>query len=123
MVHLAIPCHNLEEAVAFYRDRLGCRVGRYKGDRVTFDFFGAQLVCHLAPDAVPPTSPYPLHFGLWVETEESYQALYRQLSARYVESEGVRYPGCEDEHRFCFARDPSGNILELKWYRHDTVTR
>jgi uncharacterized protein len=50
--HLAIPCKNLDEAFDFYVTQLGCKLARRYADRITLDFFGDQLVCHLAPDKI-----------------------------------------------------------------------
>ena len=36
------------ETVDFYVTKLGCKLARRYDDRVTFDFFGDQLVCHLS---------------------------------------------------------------------------
>jgi len=44
MFNLAISCRNLDESIHFDRDRLGCRLARRYEARVTFDFFGDQLV-------------------------------------------------------------------------------
>jgi len=46
--HLAIPCKDLDETVVFYENKLGCELRRRYDDRVTFFFFGDQLVCHLS---------------------------------------------------------------------------
>ncbi len=48
--HLAFPVHDLSAARAFYGDLLGCPEGRSSEDWVDFDFFGHQIVAHLAPD-------------------------------------------------------------------------
>ena len=45
--HLAIPVHDLEAAEHFYVELLGCKLARRYPDRITLDFFGDQLVCHL----------------------------------------------------------------------------
>ena len=45
--HLAIPSHDLNAAYHFYVEGLGCHLARTYEDRLTFDFFGDQLVCHL----------------------------------------------------------------------------
>ena len=45
--HLAIPTHDLDEAQDFYVTRLGCKLARRYPDRITLDFFGDQVVCHL----------------------------------------------------------------------------
>ena len=46
--HLAIPVRDLAEAQEFYVDGLGCHLARHYPDRITLDFFGDQLVCHLS---------------------------------------------------------------------------
>ena len=53
--HLAIPVYDLDEAEAFYVGALGCKLARRYADRITIDFFGDQLVCHLTerPGRVP----------------------------------------------------------------------
>ena len=45
--HLAIPTHDLDAAQDFYVTRLGCKLARRYPDRITLDFFGDQVVCHL----------------------------------------------------------------------------
>ena len=48
--HLAIPVYDLDEAEAFYVGELGCKLARRYADRITIDFFGDQLVCHLTEE-------------------------------------------------------------------------
>ena len=45
--HLAIPVYDLDESQEFYVGTLGCKLARRYADRITIDFFGDQLVCHL----------------------------------------------------------------------------
>ena len=52
--HLAIPVDDLDEAEAFYVGALGCKLARRYADRITLDFFGDQLVCHLSDEPRPP---------------------------------------------------------------------
>ena len=49
--HLAYHVTDLDEARAFYGGLLGCEEGRSTDTWVDFDFFGHQLVIHLAPKA------------------------------------------------------------------------
>ena len=58
--HLAIPVHDLDAAERFYVGLLGCKLARRYADRVTLDFFGDQLVCHLTEGPAPekPASMY-----------------------------------------------------------------
>ena len=50
LFHLAFPVTSLEKARAFYGGLLGCREGRSAADWVDFDFYGHQIVAHLAPN-------------------------------------------------------------------------
>jgi extradiol dioxygenase family protein len=48
--HLAFPVRDLAQARAFYGDLLGCPEGRSSSHWIDFDFYGHQIVAHLAPD-------------------------------------------------------------------------
>ena len=52
--HLAIPAYHLEETEDFYVRQLGCKLARRYPDRITLDFFGDQLVCHLSEQPAGP---------------------------------------------------------------------
>jgi len=47
--HLAFPVRDIAEARAFYGELLGCPEGRSAPQWVDFDFYGHQIVAHLAP--------------------------------------------------------------------------
>ena len=47
--HIAVQVRDLDEARRFYKDVIGCRVGRSDPQWVDFDLFGHQFVCHLNP--------------------------------------------------------------------------
>ena len=53
--HLAFPVHDLDMARNFYGALLGCPEGRSDRDWVDFDFYGHQIVAHVAPAAVAPS--------------------------------------------------------------------
>ena len=42
---IAIPCDDLDTAREFYVNGVGCRFARAMEDRITLDFFSAQVVC------------------------------------------------------------------------------
>ena len=52
--HLAVPAYHLDDTEDFYVRQLGCKLARRYPDRITLDFFGDQLVCHLT---APPDEP------------------------------------------------------------------
>jgi Predicted dioxygenase of extradiol dioxygenase family len=83
--HLAIPVHDLDAAQQFYVSMLGCKLARRYPDRITVDFFGDQLVCHLTEgmSAERPPSLYPRHFGVTFRDEADFEALHAaRFSAR-----------------------------------------
>ncbi|GIS20019.1 MAG: hypothetical protein CM15mP120_19350 [Pseudomonadota bacterium] len=59
--HLAIPVSNLTAAEHFYRDVLGCTLGRRSSQWIDFNLFGHQLVCHQVhvsdPERTPTANP------------------------------------------------------------------
>ncbi|MDL4843014.1 VOC family protein [Aquibacillus rhizosphaerae] len=120
--HLAIPCKELDETVDFY-EKLGCKLARRYDDRVTFDFFGDQVVCHLSPTNIDDKPKmYPRHFGVtFLEKKEYNQALAdataKELS--FFKEPMVRFEGKQEEHMTFFLIDPANNLLEFKYY-HDS---
>src|SRR5699024_9510427 len=119
--HLAIPCKDLDETVDFY-EKMGGTLARRYDDRVTFDFFGDQLVCHLSPDhiAAQPSMP-PRPFGItFLDTEEYMQPLAcaSEQKLPFFNKPMVRFKGKKEEHLTFFLIDPANNLLEFKYY-HD----
>ncbi|OCA88137.1 glyoxalase [Bacillus sp. FJAT-27225] len=120
--HLAIPCKDLDETVDFY-EKLGCRLARRYHDRVTFDFFGDQVVCHLNPDKIDlAPKMYPRHFGItFVDRDEFNQALdhAQKNELPFFQELMVRFAGKREEHVTFFLVDPANNLLEFKYYHDD----
>ena len=123
--HLAFPTHDIESAKRFYVDGLGCILGRESSHAVTFGLAGHQLVAHLTPE-LPPSQQgiYPHHFGLVLPSQEAWQALVDQATAKgltFYQQPRVRFPGTRIEHRTFFLEDPSHNLLEFKHYTHESA--
>jgi extradiol dioxygenase family protein len=119
--HLAIPVHDLAAAEYFYVDLLGCKLARRYPDRITLDFFGDQLVCHLT-ERTPamPASLYPRHFGVTFRDPADFEALHALAVTRKVPvfaDVSTRFEALVEEHRTFVLLDPSGNLLEFKHYR------
>jgi extradiol dioxygenase family protein len=125
--HLAIPVDDLSAARQFYGELFGCPEGRSANRWVDFDFFGHQLVCHLASGEGPAhhnpvdgdAVPVP-HFGVVLDMER-WQALAEHLAERlprlglsFVIEPRVRFRGQAGEQATFFLRDPAGNALEFK---------
>lgn len=124
LFHLAFPVRDIAEARRFYGDLLGCPEGRSAPDWVDFDFYGHQVVAHLAPqecgaaatnavdgDAVPVR-----HFGA-ILSMDTWQALADKLAAvgtKFIIEPHIRFKGEVGEQATMFFLDPSGNALEFK---------
>lgn len=125
--HLAFPVHDLSEARAFYGDLLGCREGRSSDEWVDFDFFGHQIVAHLAPDECAAAQSSEVdgkavpvrHFGVVLDMG-AWKTLAERLSGRvdFIIEPYIRFAGEVGEQATMFFSDPSGNALELKAFAH-----
>lgn len=123
--HLAFPVRDLAEARAFYGGLLGCPEGRSSEQWIDFDFFGHQIVAHLAPGGERSDAavnhvdghgvPVP-HFGV-VLTLEAFDELADKMTTAGTEfaiPPYTRFAGEPGEQKTMFFRDPSGNAIEMK---------
>ena len=129
--HLAFPVHDLAAARAFYGETMGCREGRSSAEWVDFDFYGHQIVAHLAPGEAGDRAnnhvdghgvPVP-HFGV-VLAMSDWQDLAERLTTAGVEfaiEPTIRFKGQPGEQATMFFRDPSGNALEMKAFADDAM--
>ncbi len=123
LFHLAFPVHDLSAARRFYGELLGCPEGRSSDSWVDFDFYGHQIVAHLAPEearaatnAVDGDAVPVRHFGVILEVS-AWQALadkLRRAGTRFIIEPHVRFAGEVGEQSTMFFLDPSGNALEFK---------
>lgn len=122
--HLAFPVTSLANARAFYGDLLGCSEGRSSVDWVDFDFYGHQIVAHLAPEEIRAVTAHDVdgddvpvrHFGV-VLAMDAWQSLAQRLQAagtRFVVEPHIRFKGQPGEQATMFLLDPCGNALEFK---------
>jgi len=122
--HLAFPVNDLTAARAFYGDLLGCPEGRSSPEWVDFNFYGHQIVAHLAPSEAGDSSVNAVdghgvpvrHFGI-VLTMEAWQAAADKLTAAgvdFVIKPYIRFKGEPGEQATMFFKDPSGNAVEMK---------
>lgn len=124
LFHLAFPVHDLAEARRFYGGLLQCPEGRSSNEWVDFNFYGHQIVAHLAPEEAAPRATNPVdghevpvrHFGAILPMAE-WEALadrLRRAHTRFVIEPHVRFKGEAGEQATMFFLDPSGNALEFK---------
>ena len=118
--HLAIPVIDLEESYDFYVKGLGCKLARRYDDRITLDFFGDQVVCHLSPNSCDKkASFYPRHFGITFEKILSYEqllSLSRLRKLNFFLEPCERFTDLAESHKLFALLDPSNNVLEFKHY-------
>ena len=124
LFHLAFPVDDIAKARAFYGGLLGCPEGRSAPDWVDFDFYGHQIVAHLAPDEVGHRATSEVdghqvpvrHFGaiLPMKDWEALAAKLQKAGTRFVIEPHVRFKGQVGEQATMFFLDPCGNALEFK---------
>ena len=124
LFHLAFPVRDIAETRRFYGDLIGCAEGRSSANWVDFDFYGHQLVAHLAPEecghkatsAVDGHDVPVRHFGaiLALAEWEALAARLRQANVAFVIEPYIRFKGEAGEQATMFFLDPSGNALEFK---------
>lgn len=123
--HLAFPVHDIAAARQFYGDLLGCPEGRSSAEWIDFNFYGHQIVAHLAPDecghrgASSKVDDHDVpvrHFGAVLNLAQ-WQQLADKLKAagtKFVIEPYVRFKGEPGEQATMFFHDPSGNAIEIK---------
>ena len=125
--HLAFPVKNIESTKFFYKEVLGCEIGREDKKWVDFNFFGHQLSAHLKPDELKKTKENPVdgksvpvrHFGVILPWEK-WQLLSKKLikiNTEFIIAPYVRFEGEVGEQATMFFLDPSGNALEFKSFK------
>ena len=122
--HLAFPVHDLQAARAFYGGTLGCPEGRSSEEWVDFNFYGHQIVAHLAPEETGQTRRNTVdshgvpvrHFGIVLPMAEweALAARLRDKGVRFLIEPYIRFKGQPGEQATMFFLDPSGNALEVK---------
>lgn len=113
--HLSFPVRDLEEGLSFYT-RLGGVPGRREERWADVALFGAQLTLQQVPEDVLEPMPRSRHFGATLGWSE-WEALVARL-ADFVEPPRIDHRGTEREQAKAMVADPSGNLIELKAYRH-----
>jgi extradiol dioxygenase family protein len=126
-VHLSLPVDDLDAARDFYTRTLGCRLGRVRDDWLDIWFFGMQLTLQLRPDEVRSSGEQGVrHFGVVLDDEDDYLALLHR-----IEQHGATWVAPPERHDAPELSgkaggklaDPSGNVIEIKWYADPTELR
>ena len=125
--HLAFPVTSLAKAREFYGELLGCPEGRSSNEWVDFNFYGHQIVAHLAPDSghrdtnVVDGDNVPVrHFGAVLPMGE-WEKLAGKLKAAktsFIIEPHIRFKGQPGEQATMFFLDPCGNAIEFKAFEN-----
>ena len=129
--HLAFPVHDLGEARKFYSKILGCITGRESENWIDFNLYGHQIVAHLSPEDCRVTNTNSVdnddipsrHFGVILEWRdwESLQEKIKKLDYPFLVEPKIRFKSKPGEQGTFFLNDPSGNALEFKTFKHDSM--
>ena len=125
--HLAIPVEDLDKAIEFYCNVLGCKRGNSEdkppNSWCDIDFWGNELTLH-ASSCTQNSETHGVdmgmvlvpHFGVHLDAEEfkSLKEKIIQENVEFVNEPYIRFEGDVLEQETMFIKDPSGNILELK---------
>ena len=122
--HLAFPVDDLAAARDFYGNLLGCSEGRSSPEWVDFNFYGHQIVAHLAPgeagagpaNTVDGHGVPVRHFGVVLSMAQWQDAAERLTAAGvdFIIEPYIRFKGEPGEQATMFFLDPSGNAIEMK---------
>lgn len=125
--HLAIPVDDLKKAEEFYSKTMGCEVGRQSDRWIDFNFFGHQLVTHLAPGECGKAETGPVdgkqvpvkHFGVVLSPDDWKKLAVRleAAEAEFIIEPCVRFADEPGEQGTFFLLDPAGNALEFKSFK------
>jgi len=119
ILHLSLPVRDLDESVDFYKNVLGCDVGRVCERFVDVWFFGMQVTLHAQPDQVLSAEQRGVHhFGVTVDAD-NLRRLVERAEAHdvvFLCALSTDYPGTPREQTKAKILDPSGNAIELKTY-------
>ena len=129
--HLAFPVHDLDKARKFYSKTLGCITGRESESWIDFNLYGHQIVAHLSPDDCNTSNTNSVdeddipcrHFGVILEWEdwESLKEKIKKLDYPFLVEPKIRFKSKPGEQGTFFISDPSGNALEFKTFKHDSM--
>ena len=129
--HLAFPVNDLNASKEFYTKILSCKIGRESETWVDFDFYGHQIVAHLAPEEcklnmrnyVDGDMVSCRHFGvilLWNDWKSLGEKL-KEIQINFVIKPKIRFKNKKGEQGTFFLADPSKNILEFKSFKNKSM--
>ena len=127
--HLAIPAGDLDKAIKFYCEVLGCERGnaefKYPDAWADINFWGNELTLHATDPNHKSTSErhnvdmgnvtVP-HFGVHLDAI-TFKNLKQRLidkNIKFIDPPYIRFKGEDIEQETMFLEDPNGNCMEIK---------
>lgn len=125
--HLSLPCNSVSDTLQFYKNDLGCVIGRSTENWVDVNLFGHQTTftkvskySFNSPDYVFEENILPsFHFGIIIKRQE-WKNLFKKLSYTSVEiiNQACFLKDKKGEHVSFFIKDPNGYMLEFKSFKN-----
>ena len=123
VLHLSLPVNDLSAARDFYEHTLGCRIGRTREDWFDAWFFGLQLTLQLRPlEVMDPSRQGVRHFGVVLPSMSEFNDLVNRINTS--EHQWISEPEQHTDAKLSGKiggklADPSGNIIEIKYYGNE----
>ena len=126
--HLAILAGDLDTAIDFYCNVLGCTKGNSEvkppDSWCDINFWGNELTLHASCGGEPKRERHNVdmgnvqvpHFGVHLNVDV-FKSLKERLiknNIKFVEKPFIRFEGEILEQETMFIEDPNGNVLEIK---------
>ena len=129
--HLAFPVMDLKSTKVFYTKVLGCNLGRESNKWIDFNLYGHQIVAHFSPDECVKTNANNVdgdlipsrHFGV-ILSWERWKILCEKMKTQkipFMIQPKIRFKNLKGEQGTFFIQDPSGNVLEFKSFKDDSM--
>tara|TARA_X000000368_G_C22442453_1_gene455347 strand:+ start:42 stop:461 length:420 start_codon:yes stop_codon:yes gene_type:complete len=129
--HIAFPVKNLKNTKEFYTNILGCSLGRQSAKWIDFNLYGHQVVAHLSPKECTKSNVNKVdgdmvscrHFGVILPWDkwETLGKNIKKNKIRFMIKPKVRFKNLKGEQGTFFIVDPSGNVLEFKSFKNDSM--
>jgi lactoylglutathione lyase len=120
--HVSVPCRDLDESERFYREAFGLE--RLPSPDFRFPVRWLRLGEQQLHLFQLPEQPLPnQHFALDVDDFEEVFLKLREMGALDTRTHSTPVWELPDGSLQLYARDPSGNMLEVNWPDASTVDR
>ena len=129
--HIAFPVNNLESTRDFFTKVLGCSLGRESDTWIDFNMYGHQVVAHFSPEDCIKSNVNKVdsdmvscrHFGVILPWDkwEKLRKKVKNKKISFMIKPKIRFKNLKGEQGTFFLKDPSGNVLEFKSFKNDSM--